>query len=152
MPVESGVPRCSVLGPCLFLFYINDIPDGLHSTCRLFADDTIVYLSVKSNSDAHQIQNDLNQIADWKQKWSMEFHPDKCNVLSITRAGRSKSPIIYNYKLHGHTLQHVPCVNRVRSLVKILTGPQDLQVAMKQKSYQSARNSISPHNNRMINC
>ena len=71
VPVESGVPQGSVLGPCLFLFYINDIPDGLNSTCRLFADDTIVYLTVKSDSDADKLQNDLNKLADWEQKWSI---------------------------------------------------------------------------------
>ena len=107
VPVESSVPQGSVLVPYLFLFYINGILDGLHSTCRLFADDTIVYLTVKSSSDAHQLQNDLTKLADWEQKWSMEFHPDECNVLSITR---SKSPIVYNYKLHWHTLQHFPIV------------------------------------------
>ena len=104
VPVESGVPQGSVLGPCLFLFYINDIPYGLKSTCRLFADDTIVYLTVKSNSDAEELQDDLNKLAQWEKKWSMEFHPDKCNVLSITR---NKTPVVYDYRLHGHTLQHV---------------------------------------------
>ena len=104
VPVESGVPQGSVLGPYLFLFYINDIPDGLKSTCRLFADDTIVYLTVKSNSDAEELQDDLNKLAKWEKKWSMEFHPDKCNILYITR---NKTPVVYDYRLHGHTLQHV---------------------------------------------
>jgi hypothetical protein len=52
LPVDSGVPQGSVLGPSLFLYYINDIPTGLDSTIRLFADDTIAYLVIKSNSDA----------------------------------------------------------------------------------------------------
>ena len=81
VPVESGVPQGSVLGPCLFLFCINDIPDGLKSTWRLFADDTIVYLTVKSDSDAEELQDDLNKLAQWEKKWSMEFHPDKCNCI-----------------------------------------------------------------------
>jgi hypothetical protein len=50
-------------GPNLFLYYINDIPTGLYSTIRLFADDTIAYLVVKSNSDALTLQRDLDKLA-----------------------------------------------------------------------------------------
>ena len=90
VPVKSGVPQGSVLGPSLFLFYINDIPVGLHSTIRLFADDTIAYLAIKTNSDCISLQKDLDKLGLWEQKWKMAFHPDKCNVLSITR---NKTPI-----------------------------------------------------------
>jgi hypothetical protein len=54
--VESGVPQDSILEPSLFLYYINDIPAGLTSTIRLFADDTISYLAIKSNRDALKLQ------------------------------------------------------------------------------------------------
>ncbi|KAK3085883.1 hypothetical protein FSP39_009995 [Pinctada imbricata] len=104
VPVLSGVPQGSVLGPSLFLFYINDIPVGLNSTIRLFADDTIAYLVVKSNHDCKTLQNDLDKLGIWENKWKMAFHPDKCNVLSISK---SKNPIKYDYKLHGQTLKHV---------------------------------------------
>ena len=97
-PVVSGVPQGSVIGPALFLCYVDDIPEGLNSTCRLFADDTISYLTVKSNED------DLHALASLEQKWSMEFHPDKCKVLSISR---SKYPIKFDYTLHGYKLEHV---------------------------------------------
>lgn len=102
--VKSGVPQGSVLGPSLFLFYINDIPSGLNSTTRLFADDTIAYLTVKSNSDCFTLQNDLDKLCIWEHKWQMAFHPDKCNVLSISR---NKNPIRHTYTLHGNTLEHV---------------------------------------------
>ena len=59
LPVDSGV----LLGPSLSLYYINDIPTGLDSTIRLFADDTIVYLVIKSNSDALNMQRDLDKLA-----------------------------------------------------------------------------------------
>ena len=80
VPVQSGVPQGSVLGPSLFLFYINDIPVGLDSTIRLFADDTIAYLTIKSNKDCLTLQKDLDKLGIWENKWKMAFHPDKCNL------------------------------------------------------------------------
>ena len=100
--VESGVPQGSVLGPSLFLFYINDMPENIKSTVRLFADDTIAYITV--TSDENTLQEDLDKLAIWEEKWMMKFHPDKCQVLSVTK---NKTPIIKNYLLHSHTLEHV---------------------------------------------
>lgn len=97
--VESGVPQGSVLGPSLFLFYINDMPEGIRSRVRLFADDTIVYLTITSDTDADYLQEDLDKLAEWEGKWKMAFHPDKCNVLTITR---KRKPIVREYQLHGH--------------------------------------------------
>ena len=77
VPVISGVPQGSVLGPCLFLFYINDIAENLNSTARLFADDTMIYMTVKNQTDAQLLQNDLNTLANWENKWMMEFHPGR---------------------------------------------------------------------------
>jgi hypothetical protein len=70
--VESGVPQVSVLGPSLFLFYINDMPQGLSSAIRLFADDTIVYLTISSDTDAQTLQSDLDKLGIWEKngKWS----------------------------------------------------------------------------------
>ena len=101
IPEMSGMQQISVLVPSLFLFYINDIPDGITSTVRLFADDTIAYLTIKSKRNCTPLQNDLDKLSIWEQKWKMAFHPDKCNVLSITR---NKTPIKYSYTLHGHQL------------------------------------------------
>ena len=102
--VESGVPQGSVIGPSLFLFYINDMPEGIRSRVRLFADDTIVYLTITSDTDADYLQEDLDKLAEWEGKWKMAFHPDKCNVLTITR---KRKPIVREYQLHGHTLEAV---------------------------------------------
>ena len=101
-PVLSGVPQGSVIGPLLFLVYINDLPDRVRSTVRLFADDTIMYLTVQGDSDAATLQQDLDSLAEWEDKWKMSFHPEKCSVLRITR---NKTPKIYNYTLHGHILK-----------------------------------------------
>ena len=106
VPVTPGVPQGSVLGPCLFLFFINDMAEKLQSSIRLFADDTIVYLAVDSQCDAMALQHDLDLLAEWEQTWQMEFHSDKCQVLR----GTNKHPqniTQHDYILHGHTLSVV---------------------------------------------
>ena len=100
--VTSGVPQGSVLGPILFLLYINDLPENLISKVRLFADDTAVYLVIKNDSDSKILQRDLDILQVWEQKWDMEFNPSKCEVLHITK---SNTPIISKYVLHGEILK-----------------------------------------------
>ena len=102
VPVVSGVPQGSVLGPMLFLLFINDLPDKIVSSSRLFADDCIVYRQIKDISDCETLQEDLNMLAEWETKWGMAFYPQKCNVLSLTR---SRTPIRFNYRLKGHILE-----------------------------------------------
>ncbi|KAK7087818.1 hypothetical protein V1264_021822 [Littorina saxatilis] len=104
VPVESGVPQGSVIGPALFLLYINDLPEGLTSTSRLFADDTLCHRIISSASDKQALQEDLNRLAEWEQKWLMSFHPDKCQTLPVSR---KRNPTPCSYQLHGHTLSPV---------------------------------------------
>ena len=82
------------------------MPEGLHqeTTVRLFADDTIAYLAVTNYQDAENLQEDLTRLEKWEQTWQMKFHPDKCQVITITR---KKEPIHFDYVLHGHKLEHV---------------------------------------------
>ena len=103
-PVTSGVPQGSVLGPALFLVYINDLPDCVASQVRLFADDTIIYRSINNDLDRQALQQDLDRLVDWEQDWLMEFHPKKCQVIRVTRA---RQPIETEYYLHGHQLETV---------------------------------------------
>ena len=77
----SGVPQGSVLGPLLFLVYINDLPDGIQSVCSMFADDTKVYGSVQSVEGVNRLQKDLDRLSDWTDTWKVHFNEDKCKIM-----------------------------------------------------------------------
>ena len=102
--VRSGVPQGSVLRPCLFLAYINDLPDRVSSNTRLFADDTAVDRVIITETDQGDLQKDIDALAKWEDEWDMSFHPDKCTVLTVSR---NKNPKKAEYKLHGQTLKEV---------------------------------------------
>ncbi len=102
--ILSGVSQGFVLGPCMFLYYINDMLDEITSKVRLFADDTIMYLAIMNDSDTTTLQRDLDKHAEWETKWQMQFHPGKCQVLTMTR---NHTIIQHDYILHRHVLEHV---------------------------------------------
>ena len=104
VPVTSGVPHGSVLGPLLFLLYINDLPENIQSQIRLFADDTAVYVTVSGLQDSHVLQSDLDSLQCWERTWDMEFNPSKCQVLHITR---SRKPVMSRYFMHNQELESV---------------------------------------------
>ena len=104
IPVSSGVPQGSVLGPILFLAYINDLPDQVKSRVRLFADDTAMYLALDKQGDSDILQKDLESLEKWEKLWDMSFNPSKCQVIHVTR---SKSPSQTIYYLHGCALESV---------------------------------------------
>ena len=78
-PVLSGVPQGTVLGPLLFLMYINDINNGLSpgTKIRLFADDSLLYGTIISPSDSAILQKDLDHLQKWEVTWKMEFQQDQ---------------------------------------------------------------------------
>ena len=102
--VTSGVPQGSVLGPTLFLAYINDIGDNINSKLRLFADDTILYRNIRCPADTQKLQDDLTKLQSWEVRWQMEFNVTKCHVLSVTNKKKPQPPV---YHLHGHQLEEV---------------------------------------------
>ena len=73
IPVTSGVPQGTVLKPILFLIYINDLPEYIK---RLFADDSMIYRQIKSQSDCLKLQEDLEAAMKWEQDGLMSFHPE----------------------------------------------------------------------------
>ena len=71
VPVDSGVPQGTVLGPLLFLCHINDLPDAVKPTVRLFADVCLLYRQVKSTEDHISLQQDLQNLETWAKTWGM---------------------------------------------------------------------------------
>ena len=106
--VISGVPQGTVLGPLLFILYINDIGEGTSSTIRLFADDALIYRKISSTQDAATLQKDLDTLVEWSKQWQMRFNPAKCSLLRVTR---KRSPVKTSYTMMGtglETMDHHP--------------------------------------------
>ncbi|PFX30471.1 RNA-directed DNA polymerase from mobile element jockey [Stylophora pistillata] len=94
-PVTSGVPQGSVLGPVMFLIYVNEIPGIITSTAKLFADDTKIYRQINNIDDSIALQIDLTTLDLWADRWQMKFNSTKCEVMRITH-NRDKKSTRYN--------------------------------------------------------
>ena len=101
--VTSGVPQGTVLGPLLFLLYINDLPDNLSTSVRLFADDCILYTPIRTQNDSSLLQNDLLKLQKWQDTWLMKFNPDKCYTMTLA----TRTPTSNMYTFCGQTLTSV---------------------------------------------
>ena len=100
--VKSGIPQGSVLGPTLFVIFINDMPDILENTCQLFADDAKIFRSVRSQEDIRTLQDDLNKLTAWSDKWQLPFNVDKCKSLHIGKNNRQ-----HVYEMNGQQLEQI---------------------------------------------
>ena len=107
--VISGVPQGTVLRPLLFLLHINDMPSVLDTStsCRLFADDCLVYQVVNSIQDQIQLQRDLKRLEEWAHDWGMVFNPSKCHIMAVGSGPRTISHIPHFYELCGSILTSV---------------------------------------------
>lgn len=102
--VSSGVPQGSVLGPLLFLVFINDIVADLNCKVRLYADDCVIYHRITSLHDTCHLQNDLHSIQRWCKKWKMTLNAMKCQHITFSR---SRKPILSKYVLDNVPLNTV---------------------------------------------
>jgi hypothetical protein len=102
--VSSGVPQGTVLGPLLFLSYINDLPAVVHTShTKLFTDDCLLFKDVSTDRDQQVLQSDLSALKQWETDWQMEFNPGKCTVIRI-RPSKNKRVRETSYTLHNETL------------------------------------------------
>ena len=119
-PVVSGVPQGTVLGPLLFSLYINDIPVGIDSQIRLFADDCVCYREIKTVEDTLKLQKDNNLLGSWARKCGMRFQPVKCNMMQLTNKRINK--IEASYTLEGTALENVDSIKYIGVTITGLKG------------------------------
>ena len=101
--VKSWVPQGSVLGPLLFLIYINDLDKGLKCKVSKFADDAKVVTSVRNNDGCIKLQGDLDRLLGWAERWQMNFNCKKCKVLHVGYSNEG-----FNYEMmNGEWLETV---------------------------------------------
>ena len=81
LPVTSGVPQGSVLGPILFLAYVNDLPKAVSCSTSLFADDTLIFQTVNTTQNKIEFQRNIDALQAWTLKWWMSFNIDKCSIM-----------------------------------------------------------------------
>lgn len=91
--VLSGVPQGSVLGPLLFVIFINDLPVNLSGSAKLFADD--LKMIVNAN-DLNEVQHDIGELEKWQNLWLMRFNPEKCKVLHLDFYDNPRNSYILN--------------------------------------------------------
>ncbi|KAK4314500.1 hypothetical protein Pmani_014205 [Petrolisthes manimaculis] len=100
LPMKSGVPQGSVLGPILFVIYINDLVANLESAASLFADDAKIYKTIRTEADVETLQRDMERLNEWSRKWLLTFNASKCKIMHISHDNQGN-----DYQLGGVTLQ-----------------------------------------------
>ena len=106
-PVLSGIPQGSILGPLLFIIYINDLVDSCSngSELYLYADDAKLFRHILSDLDSGLLQRDLDNLSNWTEKWLLKLNVNKCKYMSYERSHSDTS--LNQYTIGGVNLEHV---------------------------------------------
>ena len=137
-PVLSGVPQGSILGPILFVLFINDLPEGLSegTDLALYADDTKIWRKIDFEADHEILQKDVTYLNNWATTNKMNFHPNKCKVLSIAKSLPPLLGILPNIQ-YFYTLGNIP--------LDYVDSEKDLGVTINTKL------DFNDHCNKLIN-
>lgn len=135
-PVISGIPQGSVLGPILFVVYINDLPEIPTSSSPLFADDTKLYRRIRNEEDVRILQEDLDKLQIWSNKWLLKFHPNKCKVISI-KASKKR-----HYYMNGQEGERIQLENITHEKDIGVTIDEDLNFKTHLHNIVNKANSI----------
>jgi hypothetical protein len=103
--VISGVPQGSILGPLMFLLYINDMNKSItdiNTSVYLYADDSKLVRKINTILDCMALQNSINELSHWAKTWGLRFNPMKCSIMSFVSGTPHK--ILYNYNMENVTL------------------------------------------------
>ena len=130
LPVRSGVPQGSILGPILFVLFVNDMFSCIspETNISLYADDTKIWHKINMFADHSALQADINNLYDWSVKNKMVFHPNKCKVLSVNMLKNVLDNLpfnVYIYELNGCLLDYVQSQSDlgVKINTKLTWGP-----------------------------
>ena len=110
IPVLSGVPQGSILGPLLFLVYVNDLPENTtSSSVALFADDTKCDRAIRTTEDVKHLQCDLEIINEWCRTWRMNLNQSKSGLLTVTR---NRKKVLSSYQLTNDNPTNTSIINK----------------------------------------
>ncbi len=136
--VISGVPQGSVIGPVLFVIFINDMPNNIRNFISLFADDAKLYGKTSSVEDRRSMQEDINTLQQWSDKWQLSFYADKCKTLYL-----GKNNVKQHYSMMSNssavTLEETTCEKDLGILVdNTLSFDQHICEAVKKANKKLA--------------